>query len=56
MHPPSFDDPLGVPDVEAVGSRGDSYDNAMAESMMGRSDTPKQPLRGVDDVEYQTLD
>lgn len=44
----------------SVGSLGDSYDNAMAETVIGLFKTevirPKGPWRGVDDVEYHTLD
>jgi putative transposase len=45
--------------VASVGSRGDSYDNAMAESIIGlyKSEliTLRGPWRGVDDVELATL-
>jgi putative transposase len=45
--------------VTSVGSRGDSYDNAMAESIIGlyKSEliTMKGPWRTVDDVELATL-
>lgn len=44
----------------SVGSRGDSYDNAMAESLIGLFKTEvirhDGPWRGVDDVEYATLE
>jgi transposase InsO family protein len=44
----------------SVGSRGDSYDNAMAESINGLFKTEVihrlGPWKGVDDVEYATLD
>ena len=47
--------------IEAsVGSRGDSYDNALAESVIGLFKTevirPQGPWRTLDDVEYATLD
>ena len=45
--------------VASVGSRGDSYDNAMAESIIGlyKSEliTMRGPWRSVDDVELATL-
>ena len=45
--------------VTSVGSRGDSYDNAMAESIIGlyKSEliTMRGPWRTVDDVELATL-
>ena len=44
----------------SVGSRGDSYDNALAESIIGLYKTElirrRGPWRGVDDVEYATLE
>ena len=44
----------------SVGSRGDSYDNALAETIIGLYKTeeiyPKGPWRGMDHVEYATLD
>jgi transposase InsO family protein len=44
----------------SVGSRGDSYDNALAESMIGLYKTevirPRGPWRNQDDVEYATLE
>jgi len=44
----------------SVGSRGDSYDNALAETIIGLYKTEvirrKGPWRGLDDVEYATLD
>jgi transposase InsO family protein len=44
----------------SVGSRGDSYDNAMAESIIGLYKTEvirqKGPWRGIDQVEFETLD
>jgi len=43
----------------SVGSRGDSYDNALAESFNGLYKTElirhQEPWRGLDDVEYATL-
>ena len=45
--------------VTSVGSRGDSYDNAMAESVIGLYKTElirrKGPWRGLDDLELATL-
>ena len=45
--------------VTSVGSRGDSYDNAMAESVIGLYKTElitsRGPWRTVDDVELATL-
>jgi putative transposase len=45
--------------VASVGSRGDSYDNAMAESFNSLFKWeliyPQGPWRGLDDVEYATL-
>ena len=44
----------------SVGSVGDSYDNAMAETIIGLYKTelinPRGPWRGLDDVEYATLE
>jgi transposase InsO family protein len=44
----------------SVGSRGDSYDNALAESVIGLFKTEVirrlGPWKGVEDVEYATLD
>jgi putative transposase len=46
--------------VTSVGSRGDSYDNAMAESIIGLYKTElvrnKGPWRGLDDLELATLE
>jgi putative transposase len=46
--------------VNSVGSRGDSYDNAMAESIIGLYKTElvrnKAPWRGLDDLELATLE
>jgi putative transposase len=46
--------------VPSVGSRGDSYDNALAESFNGLYKTElirhAGPWRGLDDVEYATLE
>ena len=45
--------------VASVGSRGDSYDNAMAESFHSLYKWeliyPQGPWRGLDDVEFATL-
>lgn len=44
----------------SVGSKGDSYDNALAESVIGLFKTEvirkKGPWRGIEDVEFATLD
>jgi putative transposase len=46
--------------VQSVGRRGDSYDNALADSVIGLYKTElirnKGPRRGVDDVEFGTLE
>ncbi|WP_271214933.1 integrase core domain-containing protein, partial [Pseudonocardia halophobica] len=46
--------------VCSVGSRGDSYDNALAESFHGLFKTelvrPGGPWRGLDDLELATLE
>ena len=46
--------------VTSVGSRGDSYDNALAESVIGLYKTEliyhRGPWKGLDDVEYATLE
>ncbi len=46
--------------VSSVGSKGDSYDNAMAESVIGLYKTElvrrKGPWRGVDDLEFATME
>ena len=46
--------------IASVGSRGDSYDNALAESFNGLYKTEmirkRGPWRGLDDVEYATLE
>jgi putative transposase len=46
--------------VPSVGSRGDSYDNALAESFNGLYKTElirhRSPWRGLEDVEYATLE
>lgn len=46
--------------VQSVGSRGDSFDNALAESMIGLYKTElvrnKGPWRGLDDLELATLE
>jgi putative transposase len=45
--------------VNSVGSRGDSYDNALAESFIGLYKAElvfhKGPWKGVEDVEWATL-
>jgi Integrase core domain len=46
--------------VTSVGSRGDSYDNALAETIIGLYKTElvrrRGPWRDIDDVEYATLE
>jgi putative transposase len=46
--------------VTSVGSRGDSFDNALAETIIGLYKTElirrRGPWRGLDDVEYATLE
>jgi putative transposase len=46
--------------VNSVGSRGDSFDNALAESINGLYKTElvrnKGPWRGLDDLELATLE
>jgi putative transposase len=46
--------------VQSVGSRGDSYDNALAESVIGLYKTElvrnRAPWRGLEDVEFGTLE
>jgi putative transposase len=46
--------------VASVGSKGDSFDNAMAESTIGLYKTElirrREPWRGLDDVEFATLE
>ena len=46
--------------VSSVGSRGDSYDNALAESIIGLYKTElvrnRGPWRGLDDLELATLE
>jgi putative transposase len=46
--------------LTSVGSRGDSYDNALAESVIGLYKTElirrRGPWRGLDDVEFATLE
>ena len=50
----------GAGGVSTVGSRGDSYDNALVESVIGLYKTElvrnKGPWRGLDDVEIATLE
>jgi putative transposase len=44
----------------SVGSRGDSYDNALAETIIGLYKTElirrRGPWKGIDDLEYATLE
>ena len=52
---------LAEADIEAsVGSKGDSYDNALAESVIGLFKTEvirsKGPWRNLEDVEFATLE
>ena len=46
--------------VASIGSRGDSYDNALAESIIGLYKTElvrnRGPWRGLDDLELATLE
>jgi putative transposase len=46
--------------VTSIGSKGDSYDNAMAETIIGLYKTElvrrQGPWRGIDDLEYGTLE
>jgi putative transposase len=46
--------------VTSVGSRGDSYDNALAETIIGLYKTElirrRGPWRGIDELEYATLE
>jgi putative transposase len=46
--------------VTSVGSRGDSYDNALAETIIGLYKTElirrRGPWKGLDDLEYATLE
>jgi len=46
--------------VTSVGSRGDSYDNALAETIIGLYKTElirrRGPWKGIDDVEFDTLE
>ena len=46
--------------VNSVGSKGDSYDNALAETIIGLYKTElirrRGPWKGLDDVEYSTLE
>ena len=56
-----YSEPLDEADVvPSVGSRGDSYDNALAESFNGLYKAElirhRGPWRGLDDVEYATLE
>src|SRR5690606_23265030 len=52
---------LAEADIEpSVGSKGDSYDNALAESVIGLYKTEvirqREPWRGLEDVEFATLE
>ena len=56
-----YTDRLTDAEIEpSVGSRGDSYDNALAESVIGLFKAEvihrRGPWRGVEDVEFATLD
>lgn len=56
-----YTDRLAEAEIEpSVGSRGDSYDNALAESVIGLYKTEvirrKGPWKGFDEVEYATLE
>lgn len=56
-----YTEPLAEAGIEpSVGSRGDSYDNALAESVIGlfKTELIRQagPWRGLDDVEIATLE
>jgi putative transposase len=46
--------------VTSVGSRGDSFDNALAETIIGLYKTElirrRGPWKGIDEVEYATLE
>jgi transposase InsO family protein len=46
--------------VTSVGSRGDSFDNALAETIIGLYKTElirrRGPWKGLDEVEYATLE
>jgi putative transposase len=46
--------------VASVGSRGDSFDNALAETIIGLYKTElirrRGPWKGIDEVEYATLE
>ena len=46
--------------ITSVGSRGDSYDNALAETIIGLYKTElirrRGPWKGIDDIEYATLE
>jgi putative transposase len=46
--------------LTSVGSKGDSYDNALAETIIGLYKTElvcnRGPWRGLDDLEYATLE
>jgi putative transposase len=46
--------------VNSVGSKGDSYDSSLAETIIGLYKTElirrRGPWKGIDDVEYSTLE
>ena len=46
--------------MTSVGSRGDSFDNALAETVIGLCKTElirrRGPWKGIDEVEYATLE
>jgi putative transposase len=46
--------------ITSVGSRGDSFDNALAETIIGLYKTElirrRGPWKGIDEVEYATLE
>jgi putative transposase len=46
--------------VTSVGSKGESYDNALAETIIGLYTTElirrRGPWKGIDDVEFDTLE
>lgn len=46
--------------MTSVGSKGDSYDNALAETLIGLYKTElirrRGPWKGIDDVEFATLE
>jgi transposase InsO family protein len=52
--------PRGAAAVNSVGSKGDSYDSSLAETIIGLYKTElirrRGPWKGIDDVEYSTLE